>query len=173
LPFVAFFLAAALRPMAGRATGRSLVVAATVMIALAVALPWARYGNEWADRMTRQQLDAVSQVYDIVPAGSLIVSGNYNSVFGYQRYEQYQHRSTSIYLVFSDLHAIEILLERTEAPGSYLLITDSMRATAEMFGGMPPEEWDQLMADLRRQPFLELELERPGATLFRYVRGAV
>ena len=142
-----------------------------VLFALTVGCTWARYGNERADRISAAELAAVREVYEIVPPGSRLVSANYNSPVGYRQWEQFDYASVGPDLVPAGLVGIRRDLTIGDPEASYLLITNSMRATSEMFGGTAPGGWDEIVAQIRSAPFLELVLDRPGAVLFRYVRG--
>jgi hypothetical protein len=171
VPFMAFFVASALRPFRSRVGGAMVARIAVVLFALTVGCTWARYGNERADRISAAELAAVREVYEIVPPGSRLVSANYNSPVGYRQWEQFDYASVGPDLVPAGLVGIRRDLTIGDPEASYLLITNSMRATSEMFGGTAPGGWDEIVAQIRSAPFLELVLDRPGAVLFRYVGG--
>lgn len=167
LPFIAFLVAAAFRPRRGRMSARASVLLAACLVALVIALPVARYGNERADRMSRLELTAVEQLYEIAQPGSLLVTGNYNSPLRHQATELYRYRSIGPLIYSHDLDGIIRWMIFTQAPDSYLLLTRSMQATAEMFGGLPPGEWQAIVTGLRARDDLEVVLDNRDAIVFR------
>jgi hypothetical protein len=171
VPFMAFFVASALKPFRSRVSGAMVARIAVVLFALTVGCTWARYGNERADRISAAELAAVQEMYEIVSPGSRIVSANYNSPVGYRQWEQFDYANVGPDLVPAGLVGIRRDLTIGDPDAAYLLITNSMRGTSEIFSGTDPGAWDAMIVQIRNAPFLELVLDRPGALLFRYVGG--
>jgi hypothetical protein len=166
LPFIAFFLAAGFRPRRGRMGAGWTVAMAVGLAALAIAMPIARYGNERADRMTRLEIAAVDELYQVAEPGSLISTGNYNSPIRFRDTELFRYRSLSPHVANSDVDSLITYMSRADTD-CYLLMTRSMQATAEMFTGLPPGEWDAMVAELRTRPEVEVVLENADAIVFK------
>ena len=166
LPFTVFFIAAAFRPRRGRMSGAWTATLAVCLVGLAIAMPIARYGNERSDRMTRLEIQAIDQLYDLAEPGSLISVGNNNSPFRFRDTELFRFRSLSPHVANSDVDSLITYMSRANTD-CYLLMTRSMQATAEMFIGLPPGEWDAMIAELRTRPEVEVVLENADAIAFR------
>ena len=166
LPFTAFFIAAAFRPRRGRMSGPWKAALAVCLVGLAIAMPIARYGNERSDRMTRLEIEAIDELYEIAVPGSLISVGNNNSPFRFRDTELFRFRSLSPHVANSDVDSLIKYMSRANTD-CYLLLTRSMQATAEMFIGLPPGEWDAMVAELRMRPEVEIILENADAIVFK------
>jgi len=169
LPFVAFFIAAAFLPRPARpsrAIRLALVLAAVGMVWL---LPFTRYGNERADWMSADEYAAAARVYAEAPPGSLLVTANYNAPIRYRDVERYRYRTIGTEVVTSDVDRIVEALVATDAPASYLFLTRSHQATAEMFSGLPPGAWERLLVALRSREELVTVFRTEDTQLWRLV----
>ena len=171
LPFIAFFIAAGFRPRRGRMGVGWTAGMAVGLAALAIAMPIARYGNERADRMSQLEITAVDELYSIAEPGSVISVGNYNSPFRFENTERFRFRSLSPHIANRDVDSLVKYMSHATLD-CYLLMTNSMQATAEMFIGLRPGEWEAMIAELRARPELEIVVENPNAIAFKLHESA-
>jgi hypothetical protein len=134
-------------------------------------MPIGRYGNERADRMTSLEIAAVDELYQVAEPGSLISVGNYNSPLRFRDTELYRFRSLSPHIANRDVDSLITYMSRANTD-CYLLLTRSMQATAEMFIGLLPGEWEAIIAELRTRPEVEVVLENDDAIVFRLLDSA-
>jgi len=92
--------------------------------------------------------------------------GNYNSPFRFRDTELFRFRSLSPHVANGDVDSLIKYMSRANTD-CYLLMTRSMQATAEMFIGLPPGEWDAMIAELRTRPEIEVVLENADAIVFK------
>ena len=84
LPLMAFFGAAFLYPSTARGTSRwTILLAVCLSVALAAGLSFAYWGKERMNYFTQDELEASQFLYDVAPAGSLLIGGSFDhpSVF--------------------------------------------------------------------------------------------
>ena len=147
-------------------SGAWTVAMAVTLAGLAIAMPIARYGNERSDRMTRLEIEAIDQLYDLAAPGSLISVANNNSPFRFRDTELFRFRSLSPPIANIDVDSLITYLSRADTD-CYLLMPRSMQATAEVFIGIPPGAWAAMIADLRTRPEVEVVLENRDAIVFK------
>jgi hypothetical protein len=58
-----------------------------------------------------------------------------------------------------------------DRPNTYLILTRSQKAYAELYRQFPPEDWDQFEADLLRSPVFKLLYNADGAKVFVLAQG--
>ena len=154
LPFVAILAAGVIygrRPGAPRVASSVITVAVSCVIAFGFLL--ARYGNERFEMMTASEVMAVDVLYRTAPPGSMLVAVSYNLPWKFEKIEQYEYMSADVSL---DLGAIETIMSDPKFQHSYLILTDSQGALAEVFNGSPPGSWDQFVADANASPAFSL-----------------
>lgn len=180
LPMVSFFAASAFRaPVAGRLS-RPLAAAAPAATAVACLLLlagflFARYGNERADYITYNEINAVAEVYRIAPPHSLLLQGWTGTPWRYQDLEQYDY--FPLYPGYSDAGAIQAhyiggivnVASRTEYPAAFVIFTRSQKAQAQMFYGVPPSALDGVEDALLRSGKFVLVYRNADADVLRYV----
>ena len=184
LPFCALFLAGLFvgpRPASALGTARS-CCALLVTLLLITGFLVSRYGNQTIDFFTREEVEAVSQLYRIAPPGSLLVAGEGNLPWKYRDYGGYEYRTLEEYdLEFSSEHELARSVARTlETAGvrvGYLIVTRSQKETVRLLGVPAPSKtyaagsdgtpWlTYLESVLQSSPEFEVVFENRDATIF-------
>jgi hypothetical protein len=155
LPFVAIFAAGIIY---GRRQSRPSVWAtvATVLVSCVIAVGFlvARYGNERFDIMTSSEVAAVEHLYRTAPPGSLLVAASYNLPWKFEKFEQYRYVSADDEPL--DVGVIADIMGDPTYTHSYLILTSSQGAHAEVFNGLPPGAWDRFVAEVNSSPAFTL-----------------
>ena len=148
LPFVAILVAGIVY---GRHPGppRRLASVATVAFGCLVALAFlvVRYGNERIDLMTSSEVAAVQELYRVAPPGSLLVAASNNLPWKFEKFEQYEYVPVVDEVLIGDVGAIADIMSNPKFEHSYLILTTSQGAYAEVFTGLPPGSWERFLAD--------------------------
>jgi hypothetical protein len=124
---------------------RTLVPIGLVSITLFGGFLFARYGNERMDAYTRQEVDAVRYVFSLAEPDSLLLTGTWNTPGQFQDYEKYHYLTLDNETLTGDVQAIDDIVElmgNKQYPSTYLILTRSQKAYAEMFDGLPPGAWE-------------------------------
>lgn len=90
-PFTAYLAAAALMSSKPRMTPTRSVVLAVVCTVLAVGLVVSRFGNTRFDMFTEAEIGGVARLYEIAPAGSLLIAGAHPTPWRHRDYTAYRH----------------------------------------------------------------------------------
>lgn len=153
LPFVAILVAGIVY---GRRPGppQALVSVATVALTCVIAFGFlvVRYGNERTDLMTSTEVAAVEELYRIAPPGSLLVAASTNLPWKFEKFEQYEYVPIGDEILIGDLGAIAEVMSDPKYDHSYLILTKSEGAYAEVFTGLPLGSWDRFVADATSSP---------------------
>jgi hypothetical protein len=146
-------------------TGLIALAGSTLVVLFFVA----RYGNERMDLMTPLEVQAAQQTYQMAPPGSLLMSADTNLPWRFQGYEQYLCLPDTDILLVSDVHKLATSMRARGYANSYLLLTASEQAYAEMFFGLTDSDWSQFVASLRASPEFRLVYENADAQVFQLV----
>jgi len=174
LPFLAFFAAAVFYPTPDRASlRRSSLVAITAMI-LMVCLTVARYGNERAEYIEVGELTAIDFLHDAADEDALIISANSDSPLLYRDFEVRDRRHVFDFFFGAmpaepPLETLDALSDAVRAQAredTYLLITRSQIASAEMFGRVEPGSMEILIDTLRERDGFEVLYSNLDAIVF-------
>jgi hypothetical protein len=167
LPFMAILAAGIVygRPHALPSRIRTCAVIA-VCAAITLGFLVTRYGNERMDIMTTSEVLGVQQVYKIAPQGSLLVSPSGNLPWRAQGFEQYIY-SSETYDILAGTPADLVKLMRTAGrPHSFLILTASQEAEAELFNGMQPSAWDEFVGQMIASSDFELVYQNADTLVF-------
>lgn len=149
LPFVAILVAGLVY---GRGPDRpptwASVIAVFVSCVVAFGFLVTRYGNERFELMTSSEVAAVNELYRTAPPGSLLLAGSYNLPWKFEKFEQYEYVAN----VSLDLGAFATTMRNPKYEHSYLILTSSQGAFAEVFDGLPPGSWDRFVAEANASP---------------------
>lgn len=183
LPLVVFFAASLAYPGAiPRTSARKakppalLTVAVTAsVIVLLVGFLFTRYGNERMDYMTNNEVNGVRYLYSIAPPNSTFIEGWDGSPWQFQDFEQYNTYSLTDVLpnAVPDANVsaiIQFIKNKEHAHAqTYILITRSQRATAEMTSGLAPDALDNLANALIASGHFQLIYHNPDAQILLYM----
>jgi len=157
LPAMAFFAAACFYPtsVSGRSWRTSLAVG-LLCVGLLSLFVVARYGNERMDYFTPEEVGAVQHAYDVAEPGSLLISPTGNLPWKFQDYEVHDYLVLASNTDWIAQNATEVsvaslvqIMANTKYADSYLIVTRSQYAHAEMFGVLPQHFLERLEQDLR------------------------
>ncbi len=140
------------------------VIAACAVVTLGFLVT--RYGNERMDIMTTSEVLGVQQIYKIAPPGSLLISPSGNLPWRAQGFEEYLYISQSYDILAGTPADLVNLMRTTGRPHSFLILTASQEAEAEMFTGMAPSAWDAFVNEMAASPDFELVFQNAGTTVF-------
>jgi len=175
LPLMAFFAAARFftTPASGRSP-RMMAAVAGVSLLLLGGFLFTRYGNERVDYITYAELDGAHYLYSIAPANSLLIAGWDNAgPLQFQDYEKYSYASLAAVpsnaITTQDVYAIVRYIESQRHTDTYLIITRSQKAAAEVLAGLPPGALDRLENAMLRSGKFELLYSNADAQIFKYI----
>jgi hypothetical protein len=129
-------------PGIGR-TWLTTIVVTLVSLALVGSFFVTRYGNERMDYFTPAEAEAVSYLYDVAPAESLLMAGTVKTPWRYRDYEKYRYRTLAEHVVWTSGTEKALVDDVTNAmrsdkyPAAFLLITRSQLANDELFHLLP------------------------------------
>lgn len=182
LPFVAFFAArplARLRPRwhptpdkPGRPSPARALMLALLLSVLCAASVMARYGNARFDTFTADEVGAVARLYELAPAGSVIVAGAASTPWASQDYSDYTRRSVQSICEsdFAPRPCVDALRELADheasAGGITLLLTRGNQASLEMQGQMSDDDFAQFEAGVRDLPGSALLFANSDARIY-------
>jgi hypothetical protein len=125
-----------------------------------------RYGNERMDIMTTLEVQGVQELYKIAPHGSLLVSTDGDLPWRFQDFEQYQYLSETDDILLGGSHDLATLMRREGRPHSYIVLTSSEQAAAELFSGLSQTTWDSFVEQLRASPEFQLVYQNADTKIF-------
>jgi hypothetical protein len=168
LPFTAFFAAGALLS-GGRvfAWWRAAGVA-IVCTGLAVMMTVARFGNARFDMFTPAELEASAKMYELAPAGSILIASAHPTPWRYREYED--HRSRTIEDACGpvpDPDECSVLLVAAAKRDGILLMNRSGEAALVMQGAMTAAGFDRLEEQIRHRPGVVLMYQNTDARIYR------
>jgi hypothetical protein len=152
---------------------RQLAIGAICLVLIGGFL-FTRYGNEREDYMTNAEIAGVQHLYNIAPRGSLLMTAWDGAPWEAVNYEQYDEEV--LYEVIPDavsnrnVNAILQFVKGSGAKESYLLISRTQRATAEL-AGYQPGLLDRLARDLQRSGKFTLIFSNTDAQIYKYNPG--
>ncbi len=141
LPFAAFLAAALIVPTeTERPSIRAGAAVTVVSVVLMAGFLVGRYGNERMEYFTANEVAAVADLYQVAPPGSLLVAATPNLPWKNTRYEEYHYRPIGDDTLYGQVD--EMIATMQLYPGrSFLILSRSQEAYAEMILGAPPGDW--------------------------------
>ena len=132
-----------------------------------------RYGNEHMDYITYDEYNGIQHLYQIAPAGSLLIQGWGDAGWQFQDYEKYDCQTLSdVGPQIVEKKDIDALVRyiRAEAPDhpAYIIFTRSQRVSAEAISGEPVGTLDSFEASLLHSYRFQLVYNHPDAQIFFY-----
>jgi hypothetical protein len=140
------------------------VIAACAAITLGFLVT--RYGNERMDIMTTSEVQGVQELYKIAPTGSLLVSTDGDLPWRAQAFEQYQYLSETDGILACKPRDLASLMRTEGRPNSYLILTASEEAEAELFTGIPQSTWDAFVNQLLASSDFRLAYQNADTKVF-------
>jgi hypothetical protein len=171
LPFMAFFVAGLFYPRIQPVSRLQPLLVLALSGALIAGFFVARFGNDRADAMTRDEIAAVDRVHALVPTGAVIAVGNHNSPLGYRDYETFVRLNlASDFVSFRVDQIANSFSELADGRPAFLFLSDSQRDFFDL-NGLPEEEWDALVRDMEASPRFRLIFRTGDTVLFELVDG--
>ena len=167
LPFMAFLAAGLVygRPRALPSKLRTCgVVAACVAITLGFLTT--RYGNERMDIMTTAEVQGIQEVYRIAPPGSLLVSPSGNLPWRAQAFELYTYLPLADSILIGQPQDLAATMRQVGRPHSYLILTASTEAEAELFSGIPSSDFDAFVDKMLASADFRLAYQNADTKVF-------
>jgi len=174
LPFMAFFAAALLYPRPASGTSWR-TVAMTILVSgtLLIGLYFAHYGKERQYCFTQNEVDAAQFLYNVAPAGSLLVEGSRNYPSQFQNYEFYTYvpiarepQASQSKVIDRPVEVLSRWMSNREYPAAYLIITRSQKAEIDMVGEMPAGSLDRIEQALMQSQEFQVVYENEDARIF-------
>jgi hypothetical protein len=173
LPFMAILAAGTVygRPQAVPSKLKTCGVVA-VCVAITMGFLTVRYGNERMDIMTTAELQGVQEMYTIAPPGSLLVSPSGNLPWRAQAFETYVYLPLSDVILTQKPQDLASTMRAANKPNSYIILTASIEAEAELFAGIPSSGFDDFVDQMRASPDFRLVFENSDTKLFELMPAA-
>ena len=107
-----------------------------------------RYGNERMDYFRPGEIEAVNYVYDHARPGSQIVAGTDMLPWRSREYNTYTYSVVTNMIHDNDIDQLVKQMSSGKYPESYLILTRSQQASAELLFNWPPGTWEHFEASL-------------------------
>lgn len=149
LPFVSFFMAALFVPsLRAWISQRLALVIFLISAILGVAFFFTRYGNERMDYFRPGELEAIHYVYSVAEPGSQLIAGTPMLPWRFKEYNTYSYSVVNKLVHANDIQALIEQMDDPQFPRSYLILTRSQKASAELLFGWEPGTWERFEASL-------------------------
>jgi len=130
-----------------------------------------RYGNERMEYFTPNEVAAVADLYEIAPPGSLLVAATPNLPWKNTRYEEYRYRPAGDDTLYG--HVDEMIATMELYPGrSFLILSRSQQAYAEMILGAPAGDWSAFEKAVMGTGRFVMLYENPDAQIAEFQKSA-
>lgn len=182
LPGMALLIAALLYPAAPTkvswVTGISVLTVSALLVSL---LLYTYFGNERVNHMDRGEVEALEQLYDRAPRGSLILTGSSNSPTRFVNYTRFVHLQLTDIPAFwagqrweyqdvplndYQLGVLRDFMANQAYSKAYLLISRSQKRYVSAYNVEQADYLDRLEAALRQSDLFAVDFENEDVTLF-------
>ena len=102
--------------------------------------------------MTADEVQAVEHLYAIAPANSLLIAASNNLPWKFEYFERYAYLPDAEQGYVGQVGTIASLMANPSYPASFLILTRSEGAYAELFEGLKPGAGDMFVAEVRASP---------------------
>ncbi len=179
LPFTCL-LAAHLLPWSRGTTSRRRAGALFLVVTLLMtpAFVLVRYGNQLIDQRGAAEVEGVRALYELAPAGSLLIAGNENTPWRNQEYADHRHRTLSQLGEEGppeDVSALAVSLRDellASEPAGFLLLTRQQQAYEELLGRRTPWTLAEVEASLLRRSDFRVVFQNEDALILAPVEAA-
>jgi hypothetical protein len=167
LPFVAFFIAALFCPRPSARLARTTWLSLTALSGvLSLTFFFTRYGNERMDYFAEGEVEAMQYVYAVSEPGAQIIAGTQTLPWRYEGYNVYTYATVENAVKSNDIEALARLMAREPYPESYLVLTRSQKASAELFIGWEAGTWERFESSVSTSPEFQLIFANADAKVF-------
>lgn len=175
LPFMAFFMAAAVFPTPRPSSWALSLIIVIASVGLFGGFIVSRYGNEKVDTVSAAEFEAIEVAAALTEPGDTLASVNHAVPLGYRDWHETRIGSLSSRIPLDQIGLMISVLPEAISDGQsgYLIITRGNAALAELFGGVDAEEWDRLMRIAEGRTELEPVFRNRDATIYKYVGEGV
>lgn len=143
MPFMVFLGACLFCPVPGAAQSPKAALALTLTsCALLTGFLFSRYGNERMMYFDPGEVEAIRYVYEVAEPGSQLIAITDNLPWRFQDYRTYKYNKKLRVAREHDIPAFVEAMGSKEYPASFLILTRSQQASAELFIGWPPGTWE-------------------------------
>jgi hypothetical protein len=143
-----------------------MVVCAAVTMSFLVV----RYGNERMDIMTTAEVQGMSDLYRIAPPDSLLISIDGNLPWRAEDFETYLYVAETDVMVLGTPDSVAVLMKNAgDRPHSYLILTTSEQAQAEIFAGVTITQWESFVRQMKASSQFRLAYENSNVVVFELV----
>jgi hypothetical protein len=171
LPFVVFFAAAFFytTPAAGH-SWLTTVLVGLVSAALVGGFFFTRYGNERMNYFTANEINGVRYLYSVAEPGSQLLAARGVVPWKFQDYTTYRYVTIES-IDQLDVDTITHLMKNKRYLASYLILTRSQQASAELYDGWSPDLWQHFARDLADSGELQVLYSNEDAAIFTLANG--
>jgi hypothetical protein len=167
LPFTAFFMAAVFyRNSDTLLSARKRLALMGVCAALSVSFFVTRYGNERMDYFTADEVAAVEYVYAVSGPGTHLVSGTESLPWRYEDYNSDRYSSIERAVRTNNLQMVIESMSLPQFPQSFLVLTRSQQAAAELYLGWEPGAWERFDRNVSQSDQFRLVYANEDAKVF-------
>jgi hypothetical protein len=173
LPFCSLFVAGlfASRSSNSPPSAAKACLAALLSFFLLAGFLLARYGNETIDRLTSEEIEAVSELYEVAPTGSLLLAADANLPWKYKHYGDYEYKTLDEYnLGFASAEVLQRsvaeILKRAEGPAGFFIVTKGQKEAVTLLGLPAPTNDRELGFSSQRRWLVDLEETLKGSPSF-------
>ena len=167
-PFMCFFVAGLFYPRVRSVSALQPLFLVAVSSALIFGFFVARFGNDRADAITADEVQAVDRANAYMPPGSVVVTGNHNSPLGYKDYQLFD-MSVAVPFRTSDAEAIARAIRRAAGDRrAFVFMSESQRSFFDL-RGFPGEDWDLLLAQMEASPNFRAVFRTSDTTLLELI----
>lgn len=113
-----------------------------------------RYGNEVMESFTPNEIALVNHLYETAPAGSVLIEGVRNTPWKFQHYAGYDYRALVPVAPRPDASPLtcDAANKIAARSGAYLIVTESQKHAAELFGATPAGDLQNFVATCGNSP---------------------
>ncbi|MCB9098839.1 MAG: hypothetical protein H6632_04805 [Anaerolineales bacterium] len=174
LPFMAFFVAALLRPHP-RLSASFLTFMITILICgtLLTGFLFAYFGKEQQYYFTPQEVEAGAFLQNIAKPNSLLIEGSRNYPSRFHNYEYFTYVAISrepddslMNVVNQPIKTLSRWMDNPDYTAAYLIITRSQKMEVDSLGEMPLGSLDKIEQALTRSPQFQVIFENQDAKIF-------
>jgi hypothetical protein len=153
----------------------ALVALAGLAVALLVAWPFNRYGNERMDHFPQDEVAAMQELYRVAPEGSALFAASWALPWRYEHYADYYYYSSlsDLQLNFDEpdpaklAAAVAERMRSADVERAYVVIATTTIAQNDLFGPWKPGAQVRLRDVLTASPLFRVVFANPDTTILQ------